>query len=168
MISRKRRVLVAISVTLAVLAVAIVLSPRLYRNHTTNDLASQLDEKCGTDGWAAVSVVSDGQPGEQINLYRTLYLKLLYPKCLSLTPYKSLQFTHKTGWANMPPHYAIIVYTPDGEYAYRWSMKENSWYISYQNSITILPVWEKEKILGTLTRIERVNGLNVPKEKEET
>jgi len=42
-------------------------------------------------------------------------------------------------------------------------MKEGSWYISYQNSINILPVWEKEKILGKLANIDRVKGLNVPK-----
>jgi hypothetical protein len=39
-----------------------------------------LDDEYGPDGWVAVWVVSDNQSGEQINLYRTIYLKLLYPK----------------------------------------------------------------------------------------
>lgn len=55
-------------------------APRIYRSHTTNELARVLDDEYGPDGWVAVWVVSDNQSGEQINLYRTIYLKLLYPK----------------------------------------------------------------------------------------
>ena len=165
MLNRTGKVLIASSVALALLPVAIVLAPRLYGNHATSKLAGQLDDKYGTEGWVAAWVVSDGQSGEQINLYRTLYLKLFHPKFLSLTPYEKLRFTHKTGWATMPPHYAVLVYCSEGEFAFRWSMKKDSWYVSYQNSIVILPGWEKEKIHGKLAHIERVSGLNVPKEK---
>ena len=163
MTRRKRRILVGILTTGGILFVVLLLAPLLYRHHVTGQLASQLDEEYGKDGWVAAWLLSDNQPGEQIDLYRTLYLRLFHPRLLSLTPYENLQFTHKAGYATMPPHYGVLVYTQDGEFAYRWSMKRDAWYISYQNSFEILPVWDREKILTTLKAVQRVDGLNLSK-----
>ena len=101
--SRKRKILSGVLAGLGIFILALVVAPVLYQHHATGELTRQLDEKYEKNGWVAAWVVSDRQIGEQINLYRTLYLRLLYPKCLALTPYRKLQFTHKTGWANMPP-----------------------------------------------------------------
>ena len=163
--SRKKQIISGTLAAVVTFIAVIAITPVFYRHHVTGKLARLLDKKYGENGWVAAEVVSDGQSGEQINLYRTEYLQRLYPRYLALTPYRNLQFTHKTGWANMPPHYAVLIYSAAGEFAYRWSMKKGAWYISHHNSITILPPWEQAKIIDAMKAIERVHGLNLPRER---
>ena len=143
--------------------------PHVYRIYTTQKLAAKLDNKHGQDGWVATWIAADGQYGEQINLYRTLYVSLLYPKLIGLTPYKKLRFTHKCGYAHMPPHYAVHVFDEKNVSSYRWSMKHNDWYIAYgceyAPAYTHAPPEMKEPILS-MWDMERIQGLNRPRQSE--
>lgn len=159
----QQKLLMALGIMLIILLAMIIVAPLFYRQYATGKLADLLDKKYGKDGWIAASVVSDNQRGEQINLYRTLYFKLFYPKFISFTPYKKLRFTHNCVWATTPPHYAVLIYCREGTFAYRWSMKKSRWYVSYSNSVDILPKREREKILNSLKVINRIDGLNFSK-----
>jgi hypothetical protein len=144
---------------------SIVLLPHAYRCYVTHKLTKELDEKHGKTGWVASGLSADAQGGEQINLYRTVYFKLLHPKFISLTPYKNLTFTHKTMYAHTPPHYAVMIETPNHSYSYRWSMKKNSWYITSDSSHDNYPDWIMTDITSNLRNQKRRSGLNRPRTK---
>lgn len=163
-----RKVLGLLTVVLMACIISVKFAPGAYRSYVTDKLAHILDTKYGQEGWVAAWVVSDGQANEQIDLYRTIYVRFLYPRFQTWTPYRGLTFTHKTGWAKRPPHYAILIYAYDGEYAYRWSICKNTWYIAYQNSIVILPPRDQDKIRRKLKEVRRVDGLNLPQASEKT
>lgn len=109
--------------------------PPCYRTFANKIFTSQCDDLFGRSEWVIIGKGADHQFGEELHLYRTLYIRLVYPACQWLTPWKKQTFTHKTSCIVRPWHYWINVVTADREVTYYWSMRANQWEKVWDNAI---------------------------------
>jgi len=147
----------------AVLAVSfLVLSalPRAYERMVTAQLARALDSRHGKTGWAVLWRSADAQGGESIALHRTLYVRFLFPRFREFTPWRDLQFTHKTTTPNQPWHYAVCIISEGREVTYFWSIRQHRWIAAWDNNTHNFPADVQREYAARLRRIERRGGLN--------
>jgi hypothetical protein len=160
-VNAKRRKLFYIA-AISVVAIIIACSaPCLYKSYTVFRFAKELNQEFGRDGWVVVWMEADRQSGEQIHLYRTIYVRFLYPKFQNLTPWKNLKFSYSY-WDIRPSHCVICVATKKREITYRWSMKNNEWVMLWDNRIDQEPEGVQQTFAKLLKQIVQVNGLNQP------
>jgi hypothetical protein len=121
-----------------------------------------MDHTFGHDGWSIIHFGADHQYGEQANLYRTLYVRFVHPRFKRYTPWRDLQFTHKTTCIYRPWHYWINVVTPEREITYYWSMRGNGWEKAWDNSLDHYKHWpeRREEYTCQLAHKERRSGMN--------
>jgi len=159
---RKPRVKKIICLVLATVVLGLVALPRFYEHLVTTQLARVLDARHGKTGWVVVSRTADAQPDEGIALFRTLYVRLLFPRIQDFTPWKGLSFTHKTTTPNRPWHYAVCVISDGWEVTYFWSIKNHRWIAAWSNNTHYFPPDVQQDYAARLRSIERCRGLNWP------
>ena len=143
-------------IILAMLAAGLAMwaLPTVYEHHTVFRLRRTLDRKFGANDWAVVWMSADLQGNQRIQLYRTLYVRCLFPLLQDFTPWKDLRFTHKTAALIRPWHFVVCVASPHREVTYYWSMKGDGW----------VEVWNNPLNEGTFGKMRgdviRVKGLN--------
>lgn len=147
--------------TLLILVLSVL--PGSYRAFTNRSFASQCDARFGRTGWVIVGKGADHQFGEELNLYRTLCVRLMYPACHRLTPWKKLTFTHKTTCIVRPWHYWINVVTADREVTYYWSMRASRWEKVWDNAVKDYWPEKRKEYAEQLAHIERRDGMNYAK-----
>jgi hypothetical protein len=155
----RRKKLFCASAVFAVAIIIVCFAPFFYRNYTVSKFTKQIDRDFGRNGWVVAWMEADRQSGEQIHLYRTIYVRFLYPALQNLTPWKNLEFSH-SHYDIHPSHFVICVVTKDREITYRWSMKNNEWVKLWDNRIGQEPSAEQKTIAKLLKQVIRVDGLN--------
>jgi hypothetical protein len=155
-----RRRLKAISILcFAVIGLAAVLPP-IYRWYVNRRFAADMTSEFGQSGWAIVGMGADHQGGQQLHLYRTLYVRFLNPRWISYTPWKKLTFTHKTSCVVRPWHYWINVVAKDREITYYWSMRNNEWVSMWDSPLSRYWPAKREDVARQLAGIRREHGMN--------
>lgn len=138
MAQRRKRSLVAPVVLLLLVGSALAM-PAIYRAHVNHAFAVRMDREFGRHGWGIIRLGADHQCGEQLHLYRTLYVRFLHPRFKQVTPWRSWRFTHETSCVHRPWHYWVTVITPGREITYYWSIRENRWENMWDNAIEDYP-----------------------------
>lgn len=128
---RRLRRWATLTVCLVGLTAAIFASP-LYRAYVNARFITLMDDTHGEDNWQKTYWGADHQEGQEIQLYRTLYVALLYPKFRRYTPWATMSFTHKTTCAYQPWHYYIGIRSGEKQHCFYWSMKENRWVSTWE------------------------------------
>ena len=147
-------------------AIGVVITlPAIYGRYVNHRFSSEMDSTFGPSGWAIIRMGADHQNSEQLNLYRTLYVRFIYPKWLNLTPWEKLRFTHETSCLFRPWHYWLNVVTQDREITYYWSIRENKWVNIWDNPIARHPPSARKEYMEQRDNYERRHGLNIAKEK---
>jgi hypothetical protein len=149
-----------ISAAWALLILVLCVLPVCYRAFANRLFTSQCDDQFGRTGWAIIGKVADHQFGEELDLYRTLYVRLVYPACQRVTPWKELTFTHKTSCIVRPWHYSINVVTVDREITYYWSMRASRWEKVWDNAIKDYWPEKRKGYAEQLAHVERREGMN--------
>jgi hypothetical protein len=158
-VNTKRRKIFCLAV-LFIIALIICVTPFLYKNYTVSRFTNNCDREFGTNGWVLVGLGADLQENEKIHLYRTIYVRLIYPKFQYLTPWRNIRFIDNHDISIRPWHFFIHIATKDREITYYWSISKNSWIDVWDNHIDQEPV-EDQKIYSKLVeRIARLDGLN--------
>ena len=154
---RVRRIICGV---LAGVVLGLVALPGVYERFVTAQLARALDSRHGKTAWVVLWTTADGQPGQGIALFRTLYVRLLFPRFQGLTPWKDLHFTHKTTTPNRPWHYAVCVVSEGREVTYFWSIIQNRWIAVWNNNTHDFPAQVQQDYAARLRSVERRRGLN--------
>jgi hypothetical protein len=154
-----KRPLIWVMTSALLAATALVVLPQSYERYATSRLSAQLDAQHGKTGWVVCWTAADYQPDQRIHLLRTLYVRLAYPKLQQYTPWKTLQFTHKST-SERYWHYAVCVLSEGKEVTYFWSIRKNQWVIAWDNNMRDLPIDEQHDYSDRLRNVERKEGLN--------
>jgi len=150
-----------LTLTLAVV-VGLITLPGVYEHFVTASLASALDSQHGKTGWVALWMTADAQQGQTLALFRTLYVRLLFPRVQAYTPWKNLQFTHKTTTPHRPWHFAVCVCSQGHEITYFWSIRQRQWAIAWDNNTRCFPMDVQRDYSARLKSVVRRKGLNWP------
>ena len=155
---RNSRMIVGLGIGLGILGLVVL--PPMYARLVTLQLAHSLDLRFGRTGWVVVWRTADAQSGEEIALFRTLYVRLLFPHFQEFTPWKGLRFTEKTTTPNRPWHYAVCTVSEGREVTYFWSIRQHRWVVAWDNNLRDFPADERQRYAAMLQRVARKNGLN--------
>ncbi len=148
------------AILLTVALAGMLVLPYWYERSVTAQLSCDLDKLHGKSGWVVNWRAADGQTDESIALYRTLYVRLLFPAFQDLSPWKGVAFTKTTTAANRPWHYAVCVVSSGRETTYFWSMRQLSWVVAWDNRTADLPAEKQLEYSTLLQNVERRAGLN--------
>lgn len=161
--TKKPKLLLAVAASVAVvvsLALALHTGYRAYVNHR---FSTEMDHAFGEQGWGIIGSGADHQYGEQINLYRTLYIRFIHPTFKKCTPWRDLRFTHKTSCIHRPWHYWINIVTKEREITYYWSIRENKWMNVWDNYIKHYWKEKREEYAWQLANVQRRGRMNFAK-----
>ena len=159
-IKKRRKRLVVWMITVGILVGIGSIQPRGYRAYVNHRFAADLDDTFGQGRWCIVERGADFQHGEQINLYRTLYVRFIYPHFQRHTPWRDLEFTHKNSCDYRPWHYWIAVEAEQGDITYYWSMRQNRWVKKWDNRPEFWP--REEQIRSYFQRIKEEDRVILP------
>jgi hypothetical protein len=147
--------------SLGALVIAGVLFVPSYEQYVTSRLANALDAQHGKTGWVVYWTAADAQRGQRIHLLRTLYVRFVYPRLLTYTPWKTLQFTGRST-SERYCHYVVCVLSEGREVTYFWSIRQNQWVVLWDNHVRDFPRQVQQEYAQKLRGIERRGGLNWP------
>lgn len=150
------------------IVILVLIAPSVYKSYVNKNFASLMNSNFGSDGWVTLYTGADLQwNDEQINLYRTLYVRYIFPNYQKYTPWKNLTFTHGCSCPKRPWHYHVTIITKDNEITYYWSIRGNKWEKIWSNKIRNIYDYDPEKVKiydQMLACKEKRNGLNYSKE----